>query len=274
MIRPAPGPLLSGGALAAAVAWSCAIPSAPARQAQRLFYVPPVGALQALPGNLRAVAADVLYIQGVLAIGEEQPESLAYVHDSLQAAVALDAGLVSAYVLGGVVAPRGAGEIPKGIVFLQSCAMRYPKEWRIPFWVGFNYLQLQDPQRAAAAYRSAFLLPGAPRHLRNLTTWAYEQTDQPALVLSYMEGMAETVHEPRLRRALEAKLLRWRHLALLEQAVRAFHQRTGAWPISLQELVAGGILDRLPEDPSGGRYELDARWYKYPDRVRYVAPAR
>ena len=274
MIRLAPGLLLSGGALAVVVAWSCAMPPAPARSAQRLFYVPPVSVLNVLQGGLRAVAADALYIQGMLAIGEEQPESLAYVHDSLQAAVALDAQLVSAYVLGGVIAPRGAGEIPKGIAFLKSCAMRHPDEWRIPFWLGFNYLQLHDPQRAAAAYRSASLLPEAPRHLRNLTAWAYEQADQPALALSYLEGMAEAIQELRLRQALEARLVKWRHLALLEQAVRAFHQRTGAWPIDLQELVAGGVLDRLPEDPSGGRYELDARWYKYPDRVRYVEPAR
>jgi hypothetical protein len=117
-------------------------------------------------------------------------------------------------------------------------------------------------------------LPGAPDRLRNLTAWTYEQADQPALALSYLEGVAETVHEPRLRQALESKLLRWRHLALLEQAVHTVHQRTGAWPSDLQELVARGVLDRLPEDPSGGRYELDAQWYKYPGRVRYVEPSR
>lgn len=270
MRRRLPGvwPATVGGLSTAVLCLSYAIDHTLARATSKSVYVPPVAALSALPGSLKAVCADALYVRGVLAIAEEDPRALAYAQQNLQAALALDPGLSSAYVLGGVVAPRGTAEIPEGIRFLKECAMRRPQEWRIPFWMGFDYLQLGDDLKAAEAYRLASSLPDAPPYVRGMTVWEYYQAGKHELALIYLQGIAQATRDPAPRQALERKIAWLSRLVLLEETVRAFHERAGRWPMDLQELVRAGLLDQIPDDPFGDGYHLDEAWYKHPGRVR------
>lgn len=268
--------VIVGGLLAAVLAVSSSIDQKLTRDRPQMFYVPPASVLKVFPGSLRFVFADLYYILGIMAIAEEEPDVLVYVHKNFRAALELDPGLTSAYVLGGVVAPRGTAEIPQGILFLKDYAARSPQDWRIPFWIGLNYLQLGDSLKAAEYYQRASALPGAPGHLRSLAAWAYYEADEPELALAYLKGIAETVQDSGLRASLDRKLAWLTNLVLLEHNVREFHEQSGTWPGNLQELVDAGLLDQIPEDPWGGGYVLDEEWYKSPGRVRSrrAAPGR
>lgn len=262
-------PATTGGLLAVVLFSSSAIDQTLPHLAPRIFDAPaPIGGLALLPDSVKAVWADGLYIRAILAIGDEDPRALASVHRNLHAAVALDPGLISAYLMGGVVAPRGKAGIPKGIRFLKECAARAPQEWRIPFWMGFDYLQLGNDLKAAEAYRRASSLPGAPHYVRGITAWEYYKAGKPDLALRYLQGVSQALQDPALRKALERKITWLSRLVLLEDAVRALYERDGRWPMDLQELVSAGLLDEIPEDPVGEGYYLDEAWYKHPGRVR------
>jgi len=49
-----------------------------------------------------------------------------------------------------------------------------------------------------------------------------------------------------------------RDLQILERAVETYREKTGALPQELPDLVREGILRRIPTEPNGGRYLLDA----------------
>ena len=262
-------PAAMGGLLAAVLFSSYAIDQTLSRLTPRILDgPPPLAILELLPNGVKAVWADGLYIRGILAIADENPRALAYVHQHLHAAVALDPGLSSAYLMGGVVAPQGKAGIPEGIRFLKECAARKPQEWRIPFWMGFDYLQLGNDLKAAQAYRRASLLPQAPHYVRGITAWEYYKAGKPELALMYLQGISQAIQDPAVRQALERKITWLSRLVLLEERVRALHERDGRWPTDLQELVSAGLLDKIPEDPLGEGYYLDEAWYKHPGRVR------
>jgi hypothetical protein len=48
-----------------------------------------------------------------------------------------------------------------------------------------------------------------------------------------------------------------RDLQALERAVEKYREKTGAAPESLPDLVREGILEGIPPEPNGGRYEID-----------------
>jgi len=49
-----------------------------------------------------------------------------------------------------------------------------------------------------------------------------------------------------------------RDIRFLEEGVRRYAARYGKLPVKLEDLVTGGIILRIPEEPFGGIYELQA----------------
>jgi hypothetical protein len=53
----------------------------------------------------------------------------------------------------------------------------------------------------------------------------------------------------------------------LQQAVHQFRVKEGRLPVSLGELVRAACIDRIPDEPFGGRFYLDG------EKVRTTTPA-
>ncbi|MFH1363186.1 MAG: hypothetical protein ABIH45_03090, partial [Candidatus Omnitrophota bacterium] len=161
--------------------------------------------------------ADIFYIRAILSVAEEEKEYLDYILSNLRLAVELDPRLTSAYIIGGIVAPRGKDEIPQGIQFLKEGMARNPQEWRIPFWVAFNYFQLEDYLKAGQYYKTASLLPAAPRYLKSLTAWSYYQGGKSDLGALFLEGMLDSVNDPGALKSMERKVEWLKNIVFLEK---------------------------------------------------------
>ena len=67
---------------------------------------------------------------------------------------------------------------------------------------------------------------------------------------------------------IELKIAWIKNIIFLEDQVKKFKEIYGLWPKALEELIEKGLIDKIPEDPFGKRYELDEEWYKGPARVK------
>ncbi len=254
---------------------SGALQTAPrAERPPAFFYVPPFRYINTIAGSFRNVCADIFYIRAILSVAEPGKRYLEYVLDNLRLAVSLDPRMTSAYVIGGVVAPRGNAELPLGIRFLTESMERNPLEWKIPFWIAFNYYQLEDYQRAAEFYEKAFGLPNAPRYLKGLISFSYYQSGRAEMGVNFLEGMRESVSDPALLKQIDRKLSWLKNIVFLEGKVKEFEQTRGRLPRDLDELVSQGFIRSIPEDPFGQGYYLDQRWInaRYEGRVRSKLP--
>jgi len=237
---------------------------------EKSFYLVPYAFLNMLPGNLKNLAADIFLIRGILSSTDEKARSLPYVLGNLRLAAQLNPRLTYAYIIGGIVAPKGKEELIEGTQFLKEGFARQPRDWHLAFWIGFNYLQCGDHLKAAEYYRIASKIPQAPNYLKSLAARSYYEAGSPDIALVYLEGICNSNNDPKLLRNLGIKIEWLRNIVFLEEKAVLFRNKYGYWPDDLEELTRTDFIDKIPADPFGKGYYIekgnDARYGRVKSR--------
>ncbi len=139
-----------------------------------------------------------------------------------------------------------------------------PERWSLPFVYATNKFVFEQDYAEAARYARRAAEVGHRPHLAllaaNLSALA-DTDDEYRAAEAFLTQAIEQAAQPELREELAARLVRIRTfqvLSALEKAVAAHRARTGRLPVRLGELVPSE-LTAIPADPSGGRFEYDAR---------------
>ena len=258
------------GALIGALLLSCllAVPALSFRMGEfanldreRFLFVPPARYLEALRGNFRNFLADAYYIRGILSLTDDFSSNdyrVYWVQEHCRAAVVLDPEMIQAFFFGGMVVANNEQTTRQGIAFLEEGLKIAPGKWEIPYWLGFNHYTLGEHLEAAQFYRAASVLPDAPKFLRSNQAMLYYKAGRPELGLMYLEGLLETVRDPKQLEWIELKIKWLKGVFALEAAVQEFKSRFERAPENLEELVSERLIDSVPEDPFGGGYYFDA----------------
>ena len=183
----------------------------------------------------------------------------------LQITTTLDPQLIVAYRFGAVFLaekpPSGAGQPLQALQLLRRGIVANPDYWRLWQDLGFVYYwDLQDYAGASRAFRIGSERPGAQVWLKTLAAaaeggehetsrllWSeiYHQADNEQIRKSAQDHLAALAAQEDLGR-LNSLLLRYREL--FGQPARA-----------LGEIVAAGLLSRVPVDPSGVPYIVNSQ---------------
>ena len=210
------------------------------------------------------LVADMLWLQVVQQMGvrEQTSEGYLWIYRATDTLTDLDPKFAYAYQAVGSVLGVWGGRPRESVAILRKGIEHNPTVWELPFFVGYDYFyELQDMTSAAAYFKMASELPGAPKYLSGLTARMLVQAGNPDAALEFLERMYQQTQDDRAKAALTRRIADVtveRDIRLLEEAVRRYQTAHGRWPRSLEELVTGGILARLPEDPGGGAYQLNA----------------
>ena len=229
-----------------------------------LSYLPKGEYLKMAALGYRQLVADMLWLQVVQQMGVRQQTSEGYlwIYRATDTLTDLDPKFAYAYQAVGSVLGVWGGRPHESVAILRKGIEHNPTVWELPFFVGYDYFyELQDMTSAAAYFKMASELPGAPKYLSGLTARMLVQAGNPEAALEFLERMYQQAQDDRAKAALTRRIADVtveRDLRLLEEAVRRYQTAHGRLPRSLEELVTGGILARLPEDPGGGAYELNA----------------
>jgi hypothetical protein len=229
------------------------------------------------------LGADVLWLRLVQVIGQKRNTANEYqwMYHALDVITTLDPRYAYAYEAGGTILTEFAHRIDLSNRILEKGCKANPNVWRLPFQLGYNhFFYLADPTRAAAYIAQAARLPGGPAYLPGLATRMYAEADNPEVALEFLAAMWAQTDNGYVKAELETRmkeLIIERDVRHLEDAVSRYHERSGAFPDRLQELVARGHLGKLPEEPFGGKYVLDATTGKitsttHPKRLRVIRP--
>lgn len=227
---------------------------------QKILYTPSPKALKLLSGSFTSFLADMFYIRGVLGITEEFQDPLqrvSWIQDNFSMALSLDPKLVQGYFFAAMVIGHSKESIEKGIAFLEKHRGLNSSEWRIPYWLGFNYYQLGNYLKAAEYYQEASRLPGAPEFLKSNPAVFYYRAGRADSGVIYLRGLLSSLKEKRQAEWIKLKLEWLENIVVLEKKVTEFKSRFGYLPDNLEELVSRGLLSELPRDPFGKGYYLD-----------------
>ena len=223
----------------------------------KIYYSPPTDYLKLVSGTFRPVFAQMLFIKGVLELSEDVPDRMSYFLKLFNTVVNLDRGLLNACFFGGVVVPNKKEEIVLGIKFLKRTMSLNPSEWRIPFWIGFDYLQLGVYSKVIEYYRIASNLPDSPVYLKTNLAFYYYQESNPQEGVLYLEGLLHSLKDEHLLKVIRKKIEWLKNLVFLEEKIKTYKELYGFWPKSLNDLIKKSLIDTIPPDPFGKGYYLE-----------------
>ncbi len=221
-----------------------------------LAFVPQADYVARLSGTFRSSVALFFYMRGALEIAGETADKIDMVLENFHLAMQLDPKLVQAAFLGGLVAPTNETSLKKSTAFLEKACELNPDNWRIPYWTGYNFLELENIQKGTEYYWKASRLPGAPPFLRySAANLPIEGRTLEQSILE-TEGMRESVDNDDAREWIDLRLIWLQSMLLLEHKARDFKKETFRYPVELEELVERGLVKEIPKDTIGNGFYL------------------
>lgn len=233
---------------------------------RRDLYLRSGRAARALAGPLDALAADLYWLRVVQHFGGDRLSHRAarpfeLLQPLLDLTTTLDPHFTAAYRFGAIFLaeppPGGPGRPDQAIALLEKGLAATPGRWQYAHDIGFVYLwSLGDPSGAAAWFRRAAAMPGAPNWLEPLAATTMAGADRRAAT-AWLTEMATHAGEAWIRRIAAHRLLQVRAMDEIDQLramVPVVQARLGRNPAGWDDFVAAGVLRAAPADPAGAPY--------------------
>jgi hypothetical protein len=250
----------------------------PTARIEEVLYISSPDFVRRVSLGYTGLAANIYWTRAVQYFGHKhiiKSDRFDLLDPLLRLTTALDPQLVVAYHFGSVFLaqkpPHGAGEPYKAIALVREGIRNNPSEWKL--WVDLafiHYMELNDFVSAAHALEAGSQIPGAHPFLKTTAASLAQrggdrETARKLWIYALENTRDQLIRDNAIKhlRALEVDEV----VPLLEERIRQYRQRTGVQPHSFAELVASGLLLRIPIDPLGNPYKL------MPDgRVEVAAP--
>jgi hypothetical protein len=185
----------------------------------------------------------------------------------LQITTTLDPQLIVAYRFGAVILaekpPFGAGQPLEALQLLRRGIVANPGYWR--FWedLGFVYYwDLQDYAGASRAFRIGSERSGAQVWLRTLAAAVAAKGGERETARLLWSEIYHQAESDQIRRSAQdhlAALAAQEDLGRLNSLLVRYREHFGQPARTFGEIVAAGMLSRMPVDPSGVSYVVNSR---------------
>lgn len=226
----------------------------------------PVAVIKLLALEYRNLVADLIFSRALSFHGgklnrTEKIDARTYqnIYRRLDTASELDPYFADPYFFGQTVLTWGGG-MPREANALLERGQRYRSEdWVIPFFIGFNtFYFLHDHAKGATYLMEAARRPGSPAVVGLLAARLASKSGEMETAIAFLEQLALQTQEESTRHDIQKRVDALRGIAILQRAVSDYKMRFEKVPESPNNLVKEGILTRLPIDPYGGTFYINA----------------
>ena len=225
------------------------------------------------------LGADILWLRLLQVIGKKRnsEDEYEWIYHALDVVTTLDPQYAYAYYAGGVILGDLANRPDLSNRLLEKGVTANPDAWNIPFLLGYNYyFLLGDSAKGAEYIMEAARRPDGPSYLPGLATRMAAEAGNPDTALAFLEARLRETQDQEMREVLANRMkevIIERDLRTLEDAVEVYRTQHQTLPATLADLVASGILPRLPQEPFEGDYRLDPKTGSvssstHPERLR------
>ena len=236
-----------------------------------VLYIRSGDALRRMSLSFTPLVADIYWIRSVQYFGGTRLKASSsrnydLLYPLLDITTTLDPYFVMAYRFGSIFLaegyPGGPGRPDQAIALLEKGIRADPTRWRYLQDIGFVHSGwLGDYRTAAAWFRKAADIPGAPWWLRSLAAVTLAQGGDRRSSRALWQSLRESADNEWLRNNATFRLAQLDALDAIDQlttVVAAYNARTGEFPASWDALVRARLLSATPVDPGGVAYGLDA----------------
>jgi tetratricopeptide (TPR) repeat protein len=229
----------------------------------RLGFFPPAPVIKALSADQYQFVSHVISLQCLFYFGGlvEQPGQKPDWHKiyrALYTSTRLDPYNMDAYYFAQAVMTWEPGLVPQVVELLEYGFAHRSWDWYLPFFLSFDYAFFLHDYHKASEYlaKVAELKPEVDWYVTLAARYLYEG-GSTALALAYLNEMISTARNEAIKRRMMTRAEALEKILKIEQAIVAYRERFQRDPKELGDLVNGGVLDLIPEDPYGGSFYLD-----------------
>jgi len=250
------------------------------RRTTEAGYVIPSQFSRILAVGYKGLLSDFLFLKTTTFCGERlmhqqelSEEDIGYFVASIDVITDLDPFFFDPYLLAEGVLTWETGRFNEANQLLEKGRRYRSFDWRIPYFIGFNYFYfLKDNSKGADYIMEAARLPGSPDFLPTLASRLAYYAEKTETGVLFLRGVLAQTRNPSLRQSLEKRLTALERASLLEGLVGKFREAHGRLPHRLAELIEAGYLDNLPEDPYGGRWVMHQTTGRVFSTSRFAEP--
>lgn len=235
------------------------------KQLERFMFLPKGEYLKSASLGYDQLVADIIWLRAIQVIGEKKisEEGYAWIYHALDVVTTLDPKFDYAYQVGGIVLSALGKKIDMSNALLEKGLRENPDIWQIPFYLGFNHFFYMDDYKKAADYMAiASRTPGRPFYIPQLAATLYVQKGNLEVALELLARAYQETSDERIKKEIENKakdVIVERDILFLEGGVARYIERYKKYPVSLEDLVAGQIINMIPKEPFGGYYYIDKK---------------
>lgn len=222
----------------------------------------PIAATEALSLEFKSLTADYIMLHVLTFMGEkviQEAETTKtewqVIHQALKTVIDLDPRATDPFILATTTLPWEAGMVEETNQLLLKVAQFRTNDYRPYFFLWYNYFHfLKDTKNAAIYLKKSAAIKGSPTYLKPLATRMHLYSGQIEASIAYTHSVIETTTDESMRKYMMKRLDGLRAIYEIEAAVRKFKEKYGSLPQYPQDLVASGVLKKLPKDPYGGKF--------------------
>ncbi|WP_136808435.1 hypothetical protein [Desulfosediminicola flagellatus] len=231
----------------------------------------PIAATEALSLEFKSLTADYIMLHVLTFMGEKVIQEAKttdtewqVIHKALKTVIDLDPRATDPFILATTTLPWEAGMVEETNTLLLKVAEFRPDDYRPYFFLWYNYFHfLKDTNKASIYLQKSAAIKGSPTYLKPLAARMHLYSGQLEASLAYTHSVIETTTDESMRKYMMKRLDGLRAIYEIETAVRKFKEKFGSLPQYPQDLVASGVMKKLPRDPYGGKFFIskDGRVY-------------
>jgi len=229
----------------------------------RLGFYPPAPVIKALTADHYQFTSQVISLQclfyfGTLVELRSQAPEWWRIYRAVYTSTRLDPYNMDAYYFAQAVLTWETGMIQQALELLEYGFAHRTWDWYLPFYISFDYaFFLKDYEKAGFYLAKAAELKPEVEWYATLAARYFYEGGSTALALAYLQEMIPAARNEVIKKRLVTRAQAFEAVLQIEQAIAAYKQRFQTDPEDLRRLVSAGLLERIPDDPYGGKFYLD-----------------
>ena len=177
---------------------------------------------------------------------------------TLSASTDLDPYFLDPYLFENAIFTWEAGMVRETNILLEKGCRHRAWDWMLPFYTGFNYFYfLQENEKAAEFLMEASRRPNANPMLGSIAAKLAFKEKKTETAIQFLEEMLLRTDDEPTKQRFKKRIEALRGILLLEQAMANYQQRYHVKPRSFEMLIAKGLIEKVPDDPYGGKFYID-----------------
>jgi hypothetical protein len=217
--------------------------------------------------EFKGLVSDILFLDSIAFYGgtlnrKERPRlkewEWQWLDKTLSASTDLDPYFFDPYLFGNAIFTWEAGMIREANELLAKGSRHRTWDWMLPFFAGFNsFYFLQENEKAAEFLMEASRRPFSDPMLVSIASKLAFKEKKTETSIQFLEETLQRTDDELTKQRFRKRIEALRGILLLEQAVAQYRKHYHHKPNSVEVLVAKGIIQKVPQDPYGGKFYLD-----------------